>query len=70
MRNKGFDCVDSLESSMDITEIQETKRRIKSGETKILYVSPERLKNESFMALMKGYVIPATQSSANFVMEA
>jgi ATP-dependent DNA helicase RecQ len=42
-----------LDSSMDSKELSETMRSIRAGETKILYVSPERFFNERFRAVIE-----------------
>ncbi|MDB4943533.1 MAG: hypothetical protein JWP97_3067 [Labilithrix sp.] len=42
-----------LDSSLTFEETLETQRRLRSGETKILYVAPERFANERFVALLR-----------------
>ena len=42
-----------LDSTMDIDDILTTKRDVRSGRLKILYVSPERFNNEGFRNTMK-----------------
>jgi ATP-dependent DNA helicase RecQ len=42
-----------LDSSLSFEEMLETQRQLRSGETKLLYVAPERFANERFVALLR-----------------
>lgn len=52
LRKKGVSAA-SLHSGMEYGETQEVVKQIKKGELKILYVSPERLRNQSFRRLLE-----------------
>lgn len=43
----------SMASSLSNDEMTEVKKQIKEGTLKLLYVAPERLNNEMFVALMQ-----------------
>jgi ATP-dependent DNA helicase RecQ len=42
-----------LDSSLSLEETLETQRQLRSGETKLLYVAPERFANERFVSLLR-----------------
>ncbi|MSS77316.1 DNA helicase RecQ [Anaerococcus sp. AGMB00486] len=42
-----------INSSLDIEDYRNTLRKIKNGELKILYISPERLENDFFISFIK-----------------
>jgi ATP-dependent DNA helicase RecQ len=42
-----------LDSSLSLEEMLETQRQLRTGETKLLYVAPERFANERFVALLR-----------------
>ncbi|MEI8259748.1 MAG: RecQ family ATP-dependent DNA helicase, partial [Deltaproteobacteria bacterium] len=43
-----------LDSSLTLAQTQETTQAIRRGETKLLYVAPERFNNERFLSLLQG----------------
>ncbi|MDX2469323.1 MAG: ATP-dependent DNA helicase RecQ [SAR324 cluster bacterium] len=51
LQSKGI-AADRWDSSKDYDQIKELKRTINQGKLKLLYVSPERLSNESFLNFM------------------
>ncbi len=42
-----------LDSSLSLEDAREAQRRLRSGETKLLYVAPERFANERFLTLLR-----------------
>ncbi len=46
-----------LDSSRSAEEVSEIYRQLRAGELKLLYVAPERLQNERFLALLRGLTI-------------
>lgn len=53
---QGFDAA-ALDSSLSATETRDLFRRIREGGIKILFVSPERFKNNRFLMLMQRVVV-------------
>ena len=52
LRSRGIEAA-RLDSSLSFEETIETQRRLRSGETKLLYVAPERFANERFVAMLR-----------------
>ena len=52
LRSRGIAAA-RLDSSLSLEETMETQRSLRSGETKLLYVAPERFANERFVALLR-----------------
>ncbi|KAM0750266.1 ATP-dependent DNA helicase [Meredithblackwellia eburnea MCA 4105] len=46
----------SMDSSLSLDEMGDVRRQIRDGSLKMLYVAPERLNNESFIAMMQDLV--------------
>ena len=52
LRSRGIAAA-RLDSSLSLEETLETQRSLRSGETKLLYVAPERFANERFVGLLR-----------------